>query len=378
MTRRPAAGAPRAARGREPRGRAAARRGARCARMLARPATPPACWRRSAFVYGILDVLIVVVAIELVGLGAGGVGVLNSAWGAGGLIGGFAALALLARGRFSTAMDARAALHRRTAGSCSPPPLDPIVAIVALRGPRAGLGDRRDRRPDAPCSASPPTRASPACSASPRPAPSSAVAVGSVAAPLLAPRSCIRGALLANSRSPLPALRHRALAGVHSASTSQAVVPERERKALRAVDLFAPLPLATVETLALHALSAGGPFADEQILRVGDIDTRFYVIADWHVSRCRPARRARASGPGDYFGEIALLRDVRGRRERGGRAPTACSTSSGASRSCSGVTGQGALRRRRRGRRRSTRACARRPHYSAEAPAARASSSSSR
>jgi hypothetical protein len=31
---------------------------------------------------------------------------------------------------------------------------------------------------------------------------------------------------------------------------SHAVVPERELEALRAIDLFAPLPLATVETLA--------------------------------------------------------------------------------------------------------------------------------
>ena len=84
-----------------------------------------------AFVYGVLDVLMVVVAIELVGLGAGGVGVLNSAWGAGGVAGGFAALALLARGRFSTALDAGAA--------CIAVPLailaaaaQPAVAIVAF------------------------------------------------------------------------------------------------------------------------------------------------------------------------------------------------------------------------------------------------------
>lgn len=56
-------------------------------------------------VYGVLDVLMVVVAVQLVGLATGGVGILNSAWGAGGLIGGFTALVLLARGRFSTALD---------------------------------------------------------------------------------------------------------------------------------------------------------------------------------------------------------------------------------------------------------------------------------
>ena len=88
----------------------------------------------------------------------------------------------------------------------------------------------------------------------------------------------------------------------------RAVVPERELRALRAVDLFAPLPLATVETLALRA-TPRVVLADEQILRVGDVGARFYVIAEgtFEVQAGPVVRRL---GPGDYFGEIALLRDV--------------------------------------------------------------------
>jgi CRP-like cAMP-binding protein len=89
---------------------------------------------------------------------------------------------------------------------------------------------------------------------------------------------------------------------------AQAIVPERELQALRAVDLFAPVALATVETLALRALPRA-VFAGEQILRLGDVGSHFYVIADGGFE-ARAGTLVRRLGPGDYFGEIALLRDV--------------------------------------------------------------------
>jgi CRP-like cAMP-binding protein len=255
------------------------------------------------FVYGILDVLIVVVAIELVGLGASGVGGLNSAWGAGGVIGGFAALALLARGRFSTAIDAGAA--------CIAVPLavlaaaaEPAVAIVAFAVLGLGwaiaetAGQTLLQRLASDESLARVFGVAEAGS-------QLAVALGSVAAPLLVSVFGIRGALLATALV-VPVLviaRWRAAQRLDS----EAVVPERELQALRAVDLFAPLPLAVVETLALHTLPRV-VFADEQILRAGDIGTRFYVIADGTME-VQAGPLVRRLGPGDYFGEIALLRD---------------------------------------------------------------------
>ena len=55
----------------------------------------------STFIEGAVDVLVVVVAIELLDLGGAGVGWLNAAWGLGGLLGGAAALSLLGRGRLA-------------------------------------------------------------------------------------------------------------------------------------------------------------------------------------------------------------------------------------------------------------------------------------
>jgi CRP-like cAMP-binding protein len=85
-------------------------------------------------------------------------------------------------------------------------------------------------------------------------------------------------------------------------------VPEPELRALRAVDLFAALPLATVETLAVRT-TAQVVRADEPILRVGEVGSRFYVIADG-TFEVQAGPITRRLGPGDYFGEIALLRDV--------------------------------------------------------------------
>ena len=64
----------------------------------------------STLVEGAVDVLVVVVAIELLDLGGAGVGWLNSCWGLGGLVGGLAALVLLRRGHArERARDGRAA-----------------------------------------------------------------------------------------------------------------------------------------------------------------------------------------------------------------------------------------------------------------------------
>ena len=54
------------------------------------------------FVAGALDVLIVVMALDLLGAGEGAIGYLNAAVGIGGLIGGFVALALAARARLAS------------------------------------------------------------------------------------------------------------------------------------------------------------------------------------------------------------------------------------------------------------------------------------
>jgi MFS family permease len=79
----------------------------------------------STLIEGMVDVLVVVVALRLVDLGGAGVGWLNAAWGAGGIVGGALALRLVARGRLARALPAGGLLIGL-----------PLLALAAL--PEAG------------------------------------------------------------------------------------------------------------------------------------------------------------------------------------------------------------------------------------------------
>src|SRR4051794_33520208 len=75
----------------------------------------------TTLVEGAVDVLVVVSALQLLGMGTDGVGWLNAAWGVGGVLGGGVALSMLGRGRLSAGLAAGIVL----AGL-------PLLAIAAL------------------------------------------------------------------------------------------------------------------------------------------------------------------------------------------------------------------------------------------------------
>jgi CRP-like cAMP-binding protein len=74
------------------------------------------------------------------------------------------------------------------------------------------------------------------------------------------------------------------------------------------VPMFAPLSLAAKERLATKLLPVDVA-AGATVVRAGDAGDRFYVI-DSGAVRIALDGREKESGAGDYFGEIALLRDV--------------------------------------------------------------------
>ena len=86
-------------------------------------------------------------------------------------------------------------------------------------------------------------------------------------------------------------------------------MPEHELAVLRSISIFAPLDIPTVDHLAQQLRAKLAP-AGADIVRQGDIGDRFYIIDRGRVEVTADGRTVAELGPGAYFGEIALLRDV--------------------------------------------------------------------
>ncbi len=78
---------------------------------------------------------------------------------------------------------------------------------------------------------------------------------------------------------------------------------------LEAVPMFAPLTPGVLESLA-RSLITVPVAAGEVVLREGEDSDRFYVIDSGLVEVTQQGAVLRREGPGDFFGEIGLLRDV--------------------------------------------------------------------
>jgi MFS family permease len=259
----------------------------------------------STMVEGAIDVLVVLVAIEMLGLGGSGVGWLNACWGLGGVIGGVAALALLRRGRLTAGLSTGGLLvgvPLMLVGASET--LGVAVAMLVLLGigyaliEVAGLS-LLQRLP-----------ANDVLGRAFAVVESSywiTTGLGAIVAPLIVDLVGLRDALLlVGACLPLlVALRWRPLALLEAA----AVVPERPFKALRAVEMFAPLPLATIENVS-RRVDAIEVHAGETVIREGEYGDRFYVVADGVLDVSCERGAFPSVSAGDAFGEIALLQDV--------------------------------------------------------------------
>ena len=86
-------------------------------------------------------------------------------------------------------------------------------------------------------------------------------------------------------------------------------VPVHRLERLRAIPFLAPLPEATIEQLA-RAASEEQMKAGDEIVRQGEPGDRFYVVDSGSAEVLVDGRPSASLDPGDYFGEIALLRNV--------------------------------------------------------------------
>jgi CRP-like cAMP-binding protein len=132
------------------------------------------------------------------------------------------------------------------------------------------------------------------------------IAIGAVAAPLLVGWLGLPGALVATGLV-LPILALVSLPSVRRAEAA-AILPERELTLMRQVPMFEPLPLTTLEQLATSLVpvtyDVGSP-----IITQGEPGDCYYLVASGRVGIDHDGHRETTLGPGDGFGEIALLRD---------------------------------------------------------------------
>jgi hypothetical protein len=258
-----------------------------------------------AFVQGVTDVLLVVAALELFGLGEQGAGWLNVAWGIGGVAAGVAALALLGRGRLAAGLTgglALAGVSLALAGLLASPgaafPLLVLMGVGFALVECALLTLTQRLAPDDVLGR---------VFGVEEAAEVLALALGSVVAAALVGAIGIQGALIATGAVlPVVAL---VTASRLAGTAAGARVPERAYGLVRRLSLFSPLPVATLENLALR-LEERHFAPGETIVRQGDVGDAFYVIAGGEVEVEIDGVFRRREGEGDFFGEIALLRDV--------------------------------------------------------------------
>jgi MFS family permease len=255
-------------------------------------------------VNGAFGVLIAVSALQLLDLGAGGVGYLNAAVGVGGIVGGLVSLGLVGHKRLATTFG---------------------IAVAGTGGPLLLLGGI-------------PTTAAALvsfgligfaniiCDVSgftilQRGTPSEVlarvfgvlhslfyltVALGAVLAPPLIHWLGVRWTLvIVGSLLPILAVLTRA------SLVRLDVEPGDPRRLalLEAIPIFSPLSPPVLEQLAAR-LTPVHAHAGDEIIRIGDHGDRFYVVDKGEVEILVDGEPPRREGEGTYFGEIALLRDV--------------------------------------------------------------------
>ena len=131
------------------------------------------------------------------------------------------------------------------------------------------------------------------------------VAIGSIAAPLLVEAIGAQPALVvAGCVLPLLAL----ITYGRLREIDRSVAPAPELGLLERVPMFAPLSVAAKERLAGHLVPVSVA-AGELVVREGEVGDRFYIVGEGQLEITADGLHdvARES---DYFGEIALLRDV--------------------------------------------------------------------
>lgn len=263
-----------------------------------------ALYAAQTVVAGALGVLVVVTALDLLDKGESGVGLLNAASGIGGVVGALVAFALIGRKRLASDFGLGIILWGAPLALIGAWP-NTAVALVALGV--LGLGN---------------TLVDVAgLTLLQRTAPPAVIGrvfgvlemllvgtigLGAAIAPVLIAEIGIRWSLVVTGAflPVLAALTWRQLLKIDAESEAPEAL-----KLLEPISIFSPLSAPSVERLASQ-LEPVDVIAGTAVIRQGDAGDRFYVIESGRYEVTVDGARTREQGPGDFFGEIALLRNV--------------------------------------------------------------------
>jgi MFS family permease len=256
-------------------------------------------------VRGALTVLAVVVAVEVTDLGRPGVGLLWAAFGIGGFAAAMASIGAAGSARLGTLFGAGIALWGA-----------PLVLVGVLADGSVAIGafvvvGAANALVDVTgftlLQRLVPDRTLARVLALTEAAFSLALAVGSLAVPFVLSALGDTGALvLAGCVLPVAVLAR--WAGLRAIDADIGV--RRDRIVLlRRVRMLRPLPVPVIEGLALRLGRSRVP-AGADVFREGDPGDLFYVVESGAVAVLDGGRQVRRLGPGEAFGEIALLRAV--------------------------------------------------------------------
>lgn len=256
-------------------------------------------------VIGAFDVLAVVLAIDVLDLGESGAGYLNTALGAGAVLGAVVTVTLIGRQRLALPLLAGAALMGAPLVllGAFPTVLGAFVLLAAVGVGRIVLDVsgrtllQRVAQPDVL------SRTFALLEAMQM----AGLALGSVLVPALVAVGGAEAALI-GSGILLPAvalLRIRTLLAIDSLAT----VPIVEISLLRSIRIFALLPGPVLESLARNLIPERVP-AGNVVIREGDPGDRYYAIADGEVDISAGGRALATRRRGEGIGEIALLKET--------------------------------------------------------------------
>jgi MFS family permease len=255
-------------------------------------------------VAGASAVFAVSVALGLLGLSHAGLGFLNATVGIGGIVGGAIALVLVQRGKLARDFGVGVFLWSAPLLLVAAWPTVPAAVIMmVLLGAGNSLADINGFTiiqriaPDETMS-----RVFGALES----ALIGGMAVGALLMPLLISSVGNRWGLVIVG-APVAALVLASPAALRRIDTVALAPPGLEL--LRSVSLLSSLPEPILDRLARALVRV--EFADgEVVMREGDHGDLFYVVENGGVTVTKDGRFIASLGPGDYLGEIALLRDV--------------------------------------------------------------------